>query len=74
MEDAFVCYFDTGMSSAKLLLLQFGQITTNLYDIVLRAFIDFRVFISKIIENVAGKSSISCSDFINDKVLVWEVL
>lgn len=73
MENALVYNVHAGVCFAEFLLLQFHQVSTDFYDIVLRAFIDLWMLFLKIVENIARKRPVAGSNFVDDEILVRKV-
>lgn len=74
MEYALVGNLHAGMGIEQLLLLQLDQTSTNFDDIVPRPFVNHRMRLLKVVQDIHSQGSISSTNFVDDEVLVWEVL
>ena len=65
---------DTRMGLGKFGLLPLHQAAANFDDVVARTFVHVGIFLLQEIEDVHGKCAVSCTNFVDHKVFVWEVL
>jgi hypothetical protein len=73
VKNAFMDNIHTRVNGAKFLDLPFHHIPADFDNVILGTIVDFWIFFSKIVENVHCKSSIAGTNFIDDKIFVWEV-
>ena len=62
------------MHLTELLSLQRSQVLANLYDVVTCPLINVGIVFSEIVKDVLGKRAIPRPNFVDDEVLVREVL
>lgn len=74
MENALVHNVNTRVDILQFLLLQLRQTPADFDNVVPRAFVNARVFVTNVVQDVKGQSPVTGTDLVNDEILIREVL
>lgn len=65
---------DIAVMLCEPLLLELGEVAADFNDIITCTIIHIRVILLQEVKDAFGQRTVSCANFVDDKVLIWEVL